>query len=95
MNKGDLLYAGKAKSVFLTDDPSRLLIEFRNDTSAFDGEKVEQLDRKGAVNNRFNAFIMQHLEREGIATHFDRLVSDCESCVKRLEMIPEIGRAHV
>jgi len=88
MNKGDLLYAGKAKSVFLTDDPSRLLIEFRNDTSAFDGEKVEQLDRKGAVNNRFNAFIMQHLEREGIATHFDRLVSDCESCVKRLEMIP-------
>ncbi|MGA1696724.1 MAG: phosphoribosylaminoimidazolesuccinocarboxamide synthase, partial [Arenicellales bacterium] len=43
MNKGDLLYAGKAKSVFLTDDPSRLLIEFRNDTSAFDGEKVEQL----------------------------------------------------
>jgi len=88
MKRGDLLYSGKAKSVFLTDDKSKLLIEFRNDTSAFDGEKVAQLDRKGAVNNRFNAFIMQHLEREGIATHFDCLVSDTDSVVKRLEMIP-------
>jgi phosphoribosylaminoimidazole-succinocarboxamide synthase len=88
MKRGDLLYSGKAKSVFLTDDKSKLLIEFRNDTSAFDGEKVAQLDRKGAVNNRFNAFIMQHLEREGIATHFDRLLSDTDSVVKRLEMIP-------
>lgn len=88
MKRDDLLYSGKAKSVFLTDDKSKLLIEFRNDTSAFDGEKVAQLDRKGAVNNRFNAFIMQHLEREGIATHFDRLLSDTDSVVKRLEMIP-------
>ena len=88
MKRGDLLYSGKAKSVFLTDDKSKLLIEFRNDTSAFDGEKVAQLDRKGAVNNRFNAFIMQYLEREGIATHFDRLLSDTDSVVKRLEMIP-------
>lgn len=88
MKRGDLLYSGKAKSVFLTDDKSKLLIEFRNDTSAFDGEKVAQLDRKGAVNNRFNAFIMQHLEREGIATHFDCLLSDTDSVVKRLEMIP-------
>ncbi len=88
MKRGDLLYSGKAKSVFLTDDKSKLLIEFRNDTSAFDGEKVAQLDRKGEVNNRFNAFIMQHLEREGIATHFDRLLSDTDSVVRRLEMIP-------
>ena len=67
MKRVGLLYSGKAKSVFLTDDKSKLLIEFRNDTSAFDGEKVAQLDRKGAVNNRVNAFIMQYLEREGIA----------------------------
>ena len=49
MNRGEILYSGKAKSVFLTEDPDKLLLEFRNDTSAFDGEKVEQLARKGMV----------------------------------------------
>ena len=88
MNRGEILYSGKAKSVFLTEDPSKLLLEFRNDTSAFDGEKVEQLARKGMVNNRFNAFIMGHLERQGVSTHFDALCGDNESLVKRLDMIP-------
>lgn len=88
MKKGDYLYAGKAKSVYLTDDPGKLILHFRNDTSAFDGEKIEQLDRKGMVNNRFNAFIMQALEKEGIGTHFEELLSDDESLVKRLDMIP-------
>ncbi len=55
MRKGKELYSGKAKSVFLTPDPAQLIMEFRDDTSAFDGEKVDQLDRKGVVNNRFNA----------------------------------------
>lgn len=88
MKKGDYLYAGKAKSVYLTDDPDKLILHFRNDTSAFDGERIEQLDRKGMVNNRFNAFIMQALEKEGIGTHFEELLSDDESLVKRLDMIP-------
>ena len=88
MQKGDYLYAGKAKSVYLTEDPKKLILHFRNDTSAFDGEKIEQLEHKGMVNNRFNAFIMRFLEREGIATHFEELLSDDESLVKRLEMIP-------
>ncbi|MGA8260586.1 MAG: phosphoribosylaminoimidazolesuccinocarboxamide synthase [Arenicellales bacterium] len=88
MQKGDYLYAGKAKSVYLTDDPKKLILHFRNDTSAFDGEKIEQLEHKGMVNNNFNAFIMQMLEREGIGTHFEKLLSDDESLVKRLEMIP-------
>ena len=88
MQKGDYLYAGKAKSVYLTEDPDKLILHFRNDTSAFDGEKTEQLDRKGMVNNRFNAFVMQALEKEGIGTHFIKLLSDDESLVKRLDMIP-------
>ena len=54
MQKKDELYRGKAKTVFYTDDPQLLILEFRNDTSAFDGEKIEQLDRKGEVNNKFN-----------------------------------------
>jgi len=82
------LYSGKAKSVYETDDADRLVLHFRDDTSAFDGEKKSSLARKGAVNNKFNAFIMTKLEEAGIATHFERLLSDDQSVVKRLEMIP-------
>lgn len=88
MEKRELLYTGKAKSVYTTDDPDRLVILFRNDTSAFDGKKVEQLDRKGMVNNKFNAFIMEKLAAAGIPVHQEKLLSDTESLVKRLTMIP-------
>lgn len=88
MQKQQELYSGKAKTVYTTDDPDKLILEFRNDTSAFDGEKLAKLDRKGMVNNRFNAFIMQKLQQAGIATHFDSLLSDQESVVKKLEMLP-------
>lgn len=88
MEKKQLLVEGKAKSVYVTDDPDKLILHFRNDTSAFDGEKVEQLDRKGMVNNRFNAFIMQKLEQAGIPTHFEALLSDDEVMVKKMDMIP-------
>lgn len=88
MKKEKELYSGKAKSVFITDEPESLIMEFRDDTSAFDGEKIDQLDRKGMVNNKFNAFIMNHLESKGVHTHFQNMLSDCESQVKRLDMIP-------
>lgn len=88
MEKRTELYRGKAKSVYTTDDPDRLILLFRNDTSAFDGKKIEQLDRKGMVNNRFNAFIMQKLQDAGVPTQFDTLVSDTECLVKKLDMIP-------
>src|SRR5690554_2089001 len=88
MEKRQQLYAGKAKSVYHTDDPDRLILHFRDDTSAFDGERMESLARKGMVNNKFNAFIMGKLEAAGIPTHFDGLLSDTECVVKSLEMIP-------
>jgi len=88
MEKKAELYRGKAKSVYETSDPDRLILHFRNDTSAFDGEKLEQLDRKGMVNNKFNHFIMTKLEEAGIPTQLDRLLSDDEALVKRLTMIP-------
>ena len=88
MHKQELLYAGKAKSIYRTEDPQFMVMEFRDDTSAFDGEKMEQLDRKGMVNNKFNAFVMQKLAEAGIETHFERLLSDNESLVKNLEMLP-------
>lgn len=88
MEKKTELYSGKAKSVYTTDDPDRLILHFRNDTSAFDGEKTEQLERKGMVNNKFNAFIMRKLEEAGIPTHFESLLSEEESVVKTLDMLP-------
>ncbi|MDH5435174.1 MAG: phosphoribosylaminoimidazolesuccinocarboxamide synthase [Gammaproteobacteria bacterium] len=88
MKKGELLAKGKAKSIYKTDDPKKLIMHFRNDTSAFDGEKIEQLDRKGMVNNKFNAFVLQRLEEGGIPTHFESMLSDDETLVKKLDMLP-------
>ena len=88
MEKRSELYAGKAKSVYTTDDPDLMVMEFRNDTSAFDGKKLAQLDRKGMVNNKFNAYIMGVLEDAGVPTHFEKLLSDTDSLVKCLTMIP-------
>lgn len=88
MQKAKELYAGKAKSVFTTDDPDKLILVFRDDTSAFDGEKMEKLSRKGMINNRFNGFIMEKLEAAGVPTHFEGVLSDQECAVKNLEMLP-------
>lgn len=88
VEKREELYAGKAKSVYKTDDPDLFILHFRNDTSAFDGKIIEQLEDKGKVNNLFNAFIMEKLEAAGIKTHFEKCLSDTESLVKRLDMIP-------
>lgn len=88
MQKSDELYRGKAKTVYATDDPDKLILHFRNDTSAFDGKKIEQLDRKGMINNLFNAFIMEKLSAAGVPTHFEKVLSNEESLVKKLDMIP-------
>jgi len=88
MEKRQELYAGKAKSVYLTDDEDFVILSFRDDTSAFDGEKVEQLSRKGEVNNKFNAFIMEQLQQAGIPTHFEKLLNANEALVKNMEMMP-------
>lgn len=88
MEKRQELYAGKAKSVYLTDDEDYVILSFRDDTSAFDGEKVEQLSRKGEVNNKFNAFIMDYLKDAGIPTHFEKLLNANEALVKNMQMMP-------
>ncbi|HGJ5877490.1 MAG TPA: phosphoribosylaminoimidazolesuccinocarboxamide synthase [Arsenophonus sp.] len=88
MQKKAELYRGKAKTVYLTDDPNLLVLEFRNDTSALDGKRIEQFERKGMINNKFNYFIMQKLAQAGIPTQMERLLSDTESLVKKLTMIP-------
>jgi len=82
------LYSGKAKTLYETDTDNVLIVHFRDDTSAFDGLKVKQLARKGMVNNYFNAYIMNYLQEQGIPNHFIELLSDTESVVRKLNMIP-------
>ena len=88
MDKLSQITTGKAKSLFSTAHPDQLIMEFRDDTSAFDGKKMEALDNKGNVNNQFNAFVMEFLATKGIETHFIELLSSNESLVKKLDMFP-------
>jgi len=88
MDKLSQITKGKAKSLFSTAHPDQLIMEFRDDTSAFDGKKMEALDNKGNVNNQFNAFVMEFLATKGIETHFIELLSSNESLVKKLDMFP-------
>ena len=66
LEKKELLKTGKAKSLYLTDDPLKLIMEYKDDTSAFDGKKIEQIAGKGTVNNRFNSHIMEHLKKNDV-----------------------------
>ena len=88
IKKGELITTGKAKSLYASDQNDFLIMHYRDDTSAFDGKKIESLEGKGTINNKFNAFIMEYLESEGIATHFVELLSETDSLVKRLDMAP-------
>jgi phosphoribosylaminoimidazole-succinocarboxamide synthase len=88
MDKRNELYRGKAKTVYSTDDPHRLVMHYRDDVSAFDGVKVAQLAQKGETNNRINAFVMGRLAEAGVATHFVRLLDERESLVKAMKMLP-------
>ncbi len=88
MQAGELLYRGKSKSIYRTDDPDLLLMEFRDDATAFNAAKHAELNNKGRVNNQFNAYIMELLSEKGIATHFESIQSATSSTVRPLEIIP-------
>ena len=88
MDKLKALYEGKAKTAWETSDPDFVIMEFRNDTSAFDGGKTASLERKGLVNSAVDAFVMGKLAQGGIPTHFERRIDDNNVLVKRLEMLP-------
>lgn len=88
MEKRQELYRGKAKSVYETDDPDHYIMLYRDDTSAFDGKIIKQLERKGRTNNHFNFFIMKKLEEAGIPVHVEEMISERECVVKKLKMVP-------
>ena len=88
MEKRDELYRGKAKTVYATSDPHRLIMHYRDDVSAFDGAKLAKLDLKGETNNLINAYVMGKLVAAGVATHFVKTLNERESLVKAMKMIP-------
>ena len=88
MEKVKEIAAGKAKSMFTTNNPNELIMEFRDDASAFDGKKRASLAGKGAVNNQFNAFIMDYLGDNGVDHHLINLMDNTHSLVHSLDMFP-------
>lgn len=88
MKKLEQLYEGKAKKVFKTDDPDVLIVDYKDDATAFNGEKKGTIVGKGVINNRMTNFLFQRLEKEGVPTHFIEELSDRETAVKAVEIVP-------
>ena len=82
MKKVDLLYEGKAKKVYTTEDPDILIVDYKDDATAMDGLKKGTIVGKGAINNRMTNHIFKLLEKEGIPTHYVEELSDRETAVK-------------
>ena len=85
---GELLYEGKAKRVFASADPDRVLVEFKNDATAFNAQKKAQLDDKGRLNCQISARLFELLEAQGVPTHYLGLAGDTWMVVQRVEVIP-------
>ena len=88
MEKREQLYEGKAKKVYATDDPSLVIVSYKDDATAFDGTKKGTISGKGVVNNRMSNLLMQLLERHGVPTHFVKELSDRETVVKKVAIVP-------
>jgi len=87
MIKQEALYSGKAKTVYKTDDPDKLLMEFRNSLTAFDGKKKSEAHRKGYYNARISWTLFKLLEEKGIKTHFDSMFSETEMVVDAVDIV--------
>ena len=88
MEKIALLHEGKAKRVYTTTDPDLLVVEYKDDATAFNGLKKGRINNKGPLNNKISAFFFTLLAKNGVESHFVRLLSDREMLVKKLEIIP-------
>jgi phosphoribosylaminoimidazole-succinocarboxamide synthase len=88
MKKLEQLYEGNAKKVFKTDDPEILIVDYKDDATAFNGEKKGTILGKGAINNRMTNHLMRLLEKEGVPTHFVEELSDRETAVKCVKIVP-------
>lgn len=88
MKKLNQLYEGKAKKVYETEDPDVVIVEYKDDATAFNGEKKGTITGKGVINNRMTNHIFQVMEKEGVPTHFIEEINDRETAVKKVEIVP-------
>lgn len=88
MKKMEQLYEGKAKRVFLTEDPEVVIVSYKDDATAFNGEKKGTISGKGVVNNRMTNHVFKMMEKEGIPTHLVEELNDRETAVKKVEIVP-------
>lgn len=88
MNKTEQLYEGKAKKVWATENPDVVIVDYKDDATAFNGKKKGTIVGKGVVNNKMSNYLMQILETKGVPTHFVEELSDRETAVKRVTIVP-------
>ena len=88
MEKKEMLYEGKAKKVYTTEDPDVLIVSYKDDATAFDGQKKGTIVGKGAINNRMTNHVFKLLEAEGVPTHLIEEINDRETVVKKVEIVP-------
>ena len=88
MEKTVQLYEGKAKKVYATTDENLVIVEYKDDATAFNGLKKGTISGKGVINNRVTNYLMQMLEKEGVPTHFVKELSDRETVVKKVSIVP-------
>ncbi len=88
MEKGTLLYEGKAKQIYSTNDENVVWIQYKNSATAFNGEKKADIEGKGVLNNKISSLLFSKLAEKGIESHFIKQLSDYEQLVKRVNIIP-------
>ena len=88
MKKLEQLYEGKAKKVFKTEDPQLLIVDYKDDATAFNGLKKGTISGKGVINNQMSNRLMQYLEKQGVPTHFVQELSQRETLVKKVSIVP-------
>ena len=88
MEKREQLYEGKAKKVFATDDPNLVIVSYKDDATAFDGLKKGTITGKGSINNRMTNFLMKKLEAAGVPTHLVEELSDRDTLVRKVSIVP-------
>ncbi len=88
MEKRELLYEGKSKQVYKTDDPNKIIIHYKDDTTAFNGIKKAIIANKGVLNNAISSLIYERLNKAGIPTHFIKKLNDREELCKKVNIIP-------
>lgn len=88
MQKLAMLYEGKAKKVYKTDHEDRYIVDYKDDATAFNGVKKGKIQEKGIMNNKISNHLFKLLEKEGVPTHFEEEISDRETIVKKVEIVP-------